>query len=152
MTTKHRETGGGRERAQRRPEPPNRQTDRQQTDRHDSFFVATEKRDAERERGSKLFDYYFFFASSSLNQNQNNCATPGKENTGGKKKKKRNLKAAMRGKKEMISPAIKRKETIRQRNALAHRQAGREAWQARQSAPRATERGRESGREGDEEP
>jgi hypothetical protein len=89
MTTKtQRERGGGRESTETTRTA--KQTDRQQTDRHDSFFVATVKRDAERERererGSKLFDS-FFFASSSLNQNQNNCATPGKEKTGGGKKK-----------------------------------------------------------------
>ncbi len=155
MTTKHRERGGReRERAQRRPEPPNRQTGSRQTDMT-AFLLLRQneaqrerERERERERGSKLFDF-FSFASSSLKQNQNNCATPGKEKAG-RKKKKRKLKAAMRGKKEIISPAIKRKGTIRQRNARAHRQAGREAWQARQSAPRATERERESGREGDE--
>jgi hypothetical protein len=80
--------GGEREREKESTETTRtaKQTDRQQTDRHDSFFVATAKRDAERERGSKLLDF-FFFASSSLNQNQNNCATPGKEKTGGGKKK-----------------------------------------------------------------
>jgi hypothetical protein len=48
--------------------------------------VATAKRDTERERGSKLFDF-LIFASSSLNQNQNNCATPGKEKNRGRKKR-----------------------------------------------------------------
>jgi hypothetical protein len=49
MTTKtQRERGGGRESTETTRTA--KQTDRQQTDRHDSFFVATAKRDAERER------------------------------------------------------------------------------------------------------
>jgi len=106
--------------------------------------VATAKRDAERERerGSKLFDS-FFFASSSLNQNQNNCATPGKEKTGGGKKKAESESGNERREGDNLTSNKTKENDPPEKRARAQTGRAREAWQARQSAPRATERERE---------
>ncbi len=94
MTTKHRGRGGERERDSTETTRTAKQTDGQQTDRHDSFFVATPKRhsqrererERERERGLKLFDFFFlcfFFSEPKPKQLRHSRK---RKNSRGKKK------------------------------------------------------------------